>query len=478
MVLETLDALQQRLAGAARIEDGTLEVVGADAFAGPLTDDLIHTGVFAADPKVKARARFVLKAAARALGAPLGSVHDLYGAMSRGAVSPMTVPAMNIRGLSYDTARAFFRAAKAADCGAYLFEIAKSEIGYTDQRPAEYVAVMLAAALREGFRGPVFIQGDHFQASAKGFAADPTAEVESIRALIREAVAAGFYNIDIDSSTLVVLEREGLHAQQRDNAEVCASLTKYIRQVEPAGTTISVGGEIGEVGTQNSTVEEFRAFMEQYLPLLGGEAGIRKISVQTGTSHGGVVLPDGSVAQVKLDFDVLSSISQAARREYGMGGTVQHGASTLPDEAFHQFPAHGACEVHLATGFQNQLFDHPALPADFKAHVYDRLAKECAKERKPSDSDEQFFYKTRKRGFGGDLKREWWNLPAGVREELGAALEKKFAFLIGQLGVAGSREAVEKHVRAAPPVPHLYLEEAAVAGTLAEIVDDGNPNAD
>jgi len=478
MVLETLDALEARLAGVARYTDGTLSVTDAAAFSGPLTDDLVETAVFAADPKVKARARFTLKAAAREIGAPLGSIHDLYGAVGRGEVSALTVPAMNIRGLSYDTARAFFRAARRLECGAYLFEIAKSEIGYTDQRPAEYVAVMLAAALREGFRGPVFIQGDHFQASVKGYAADPAGEIESLRALIREAVAAGFYNIDIDSSTLVVLEREGLKAQQRDNAEVCASLTRYIRQVEPAGTTVSVGGEIGEVGTQNSTVAEFRAFMEQYTPLLEGDAGIRKISVQTGTSHGGVVLADGTVAQVKLDFGVLSSIAEVARREYGMGGTVQHGASTLPDEAFHNFPKSGACEVHLATGFQNQLFDHPALPADFKAHVYDHLRATCAKERKAGDSEEQFLYKVRKKGFGGPLKREWWSLSPEVRGELGASLEAKFAFLIQQLGAAGSRAAVAEHVRPTPPPAHLYLEEAALAGKLAEIKDDGNPRAD
>lgn len=478
MVLETLEALEQRLMGTVRFENGVFVVAAGAAFAGPLTDDLIETAVFAADIKVKARARFILKSAGRELGIPLASVHDLYGAMGRGEVTGMTVPAMNIRGLSYDTARAFFRAAKSQDCGAYLFEIAKSEIGYTDQRPSEYVAVMMAAALREGFRGPLFIQGDHFQTSAKAFAADPRAEVESIRALIREAVAAGFYNIDIDSSTLVVLERNGLAAQQKDNAEVCAALTRYIRQVEPQGTTISVGGEIGEVGTQNSTVEEFRAFMSQYLPAVGGDAPIRKISVQTGTSHGGLVLPDGTVAQVKLDFNVLSSITEVARKEYGLGGTVQHGASTLPDEAFHQFPAHGACEVHLATGFQNMLFDNTTLPADFKAHVYAHLQATCASERKASDSDEQFFYKVRKKGFGGALKREWWGLPSGVREELGAALEKKFAFLIGQLGAAGSRELVAKYVKAAPPIPHIVLEEAAISGKLAEIKDDGNPLAD
>src|ERR671938_677564 len=94
---------------------------------------------------------------------------------------------------------------------------------------------------------------------------------------------------------------------------------------EPEGVTISVGGEIGEVGTQNSTVEELRAFMDGFNRTLKGKAapgtpGLSKISVQSGTSHGGVVLPDGSIADVKLDLDTLERLSTVARKEYGLAG--------------------------------------------------------------------------------------------------------------------------------------------------------------
>src|SRR5437899_12075865 len=88
-------------------------------------------------------------------------------AMGRGEVRAFTVPAFNIRALTFDSARALFRAAMRHNVGAFIFEIARSEIGYTEQRPAEYSACVLAAAMREDYRGAVFIQGDHFQASAK-----------------------------------------------------------------------------------------------------------------------------------------------------------------------------------------------------------------------------------------------------------------------------------------------------------------------
>jgi fructose/tagatose bisphosphate aldolase len=462
MIFETSDELARRLEGAAKFENDALQVIAPSAFRGDLTDDLVETAVFAKDKLVKARARFVIRAAAAAAGVHPASIHDLYSAMGRQEISGITVPAMNIRGLSYDTARAFYRAANKLDCGAFIFEIARTEMNYTSQRPAEYVAVMAAAALREGFAGPLFIQGDHFQASAKGFAADPAKEIAGLKKSIDEAVASGFYNIDIDSSTLVNLEKTDIKAQQRDNAEVCAALTRYIREVEPKGVTISVGGEIGEVGAHNSTVEEFRAFMAQYTTLYGQDDGVSKISVQTGTSHGGVVLPDGSVAKVKLDFNVLSSISAVARKEYGLGGTVQHGASTLPDEAFHQFPAHGACEVHLATGFQNLVYEHERLPKEFKQRVYAHLEKAFAGERKEGETPEQFYYKTRKKGFGGELKREWWGLSKEIREAIGLDLEKKFAFLIEQLNVKDSRATVARYVKPRPQKASMDAELAMI----------------
>jgi fructose/tagatose bisphosphate aldolase len=478
MIYEKLEDLKENVHKALECHDGkSHRIKDAAAWRGTLTDNVVQTAVFAADLAVRGRARFVLKNAAKASGIELASIHDLYSAMGRGEAGGFTVPAMNLRGLSYDTARAFFRAAKKTECGAFIFEIAKSEMQYTSQRPHEYVAVMLAAALREGFSGPLFIQGDHFQASAKGYFAEAAKELDSLKKLIRESISAGFYNIDIDSSTLVVLERPDVPSQQRDNAEVCAALTAFIRENEPEGAPVSVGGEIGEVGGHNSTVEEFLAFMAEYQKALGQKTGIRKISVQTGTSHGGVVLPDGSIAKVKLDFDVLSAISKAARERFGMGGTVQHGASTLPDELFHKFPENGACEVHLATGFQNMVYDHPALPADFREHVYGHLRSACAKERKEGETEEQFLYKTRKKGFGDPLKKEWWSLPEHARGEIGQALEKKFAFLIEQLAVKGSQSAVAKFVHPAPAGPDLAAEVAALGGTV-ELKPDDNPRAD
>src|SRR5207244_2166131 len=148
------------------------------------------------------------------------------------------------------------------------------------------------------------------------------AETKALESLIDEAIAAEFYNIDIDTSTLVNLDFETRDEQQRANYEGTAHLTKYIRARQPKGMTISVGGEIGEVGKYNTQPDEVRAYMHGLTRLLGGETGIAKISVQTGTSHGGVPLADGSIAQAKIDLEVLRSTTEISRREHGAPGPV------------------------------------------------------------------------------------------------------------------------------------------------------------
>src|SRR5262249_4561170 len=157
-------------------------------------DRLVWTGVFGTSPDLRASARGAVFDQARASGLYPASIHGLYVARGHGRVpATFTVPAINIRAMPYDTARALFRARRKLDAGAVICEIARSEISYTDQRPAEYTFVVMAAALREGWRGPLFIQGDHFQINAKKYASDPKAEVEAVKALTPQGLAAGLY---------------------------------------------------------------------------------------------------------------------------------------------------------------------------------------------------------------------------------------------------------------------------------------------
>ena len=460
--MENIDSLNELFGAGVVVRDGKVSVADASSVASPAMDALVRAAVFGSGGE-KEHARWLIWEIAQAVGAVPSSIHDLYGARGRGEFHGFTVPAINVRGMAYNTARAIFRTAIGKNAGAFILEIARSEIAYTDQRPAEYVAVVLAAAVREGFRGPVFIQGDHFQVSAKKFAVDAMAEVDAVKALAKEAIAAGFYNIDIDTSTLVDISKPTVDQQQELNCRVGADILKTVRELQPPGITISIGGEIGEVGTQNSTVEELRAYMDGLARALPKDAlGLSKISVQSGTSHGGVVLPDGSIADVKLDLDTLQRLSKVARDEYGLAGAVQHGASTLPDAAFHNFPKRETAEIHLATNFQNMLFDR--IPDALRTAIYKWLDENAKDERKPTDSDEQFYYKTRKKALG-PFKRQLWDLPDATRAALDAAYNEKFGFLFDQLAIGNTAPVVARFVK--PLAIHRVDPTRAVAVATA-----------
>lgn len=450
MVYENIEQLKDGYNGILTLAGDEILVLDGDQLQRTLIDHLIDTAIFSPDKNTRDAARWIIRRAGASLGIHSSSIQPFYEAMGRKEVSGLTVPAINIRALTYDVSQAVLRAAMKLDVGAVLFEIARSEIDYTFQRPAEYTSAVIAAAIKTGYRGPLFLQGDHFQVNAGKYAKDAHKEVQFVKDLIWEAIEAGFYNIDIDTSTLVDLSKATVQEQQRLNYDLAAEFTVMIRDLEPLGITISVGGEIGEVGGKNSTVEELKAFMDGYIEALEKSGpdlkGISKISVQTGTSHGGVPMPDGSIAKVKLDFDTLEKLSEMGRIDYGLAGAVQHGASTLPNEAFDKFPAVGTAEVHLATGFQNIIYDSKRFPADLRRKIYDYINVHFVSERKEKDTEEQFIYKTRKKGFG-PFKKELRELPAEVRNAIGAELENQLLFLFEKLNMAKTVDVVKRYVK-------------------------------
>jgi fructose/tagatose bisphosphate aldolase len=475
-VKETID----RLKPVANVLTDRVSVTDAGAITGDLVDRLASTAAFGADAEIKGTARWIIRSLAAARGIRPASIHDLYMAMGRGEVGGFTVPAINVRAMAYETARAVVRSARALNAGAFIFEIARSEIGYTEQRPHEYVAIVLAAALREGFSGPLFIQGDHVQTNAKKFnSPERDKELDTLRALIKEEIAAGFFNIDIDTSTLVDLSKPTLDEQQEVNVTLAADFAAFIRQQEPQGVTVSVGGEIGEVGGKNSDVHELHAYMKGFNRKLKERGanlqGLSKISVQTGTAHGGFVNADGTVrTDVKIDLSTLEELSRLARSEYGLAGAVQHGASTLPPEAFDAFPRVGACEIHLATDFQNMVYEHPKFPGDLKAEMYAWLREHATEERKPKDTEEQFIYKARKKAIG-PFKQRMWGIDADSRGAIGQSLEQRFTFLMRQLNIGGTNQSVSRFVKT-PALPIDREAEIVAAGgkiTAAEKKAEG-----
>ena len=465
MLFANDDEIIQYLKGIVSLNNGGVVIENIDRLKTQGIDTLVENSVLNASSQIRGLSRFIIKSSALEMGIVSSSIQGLYDARGRDECGGFTVPAINIRGMSYDFSRSIFRTAQKLNTGSFIFEIAKSEIGYTFQQPHEIVGVILGAAIRENYTGPVFIQGDHFQVNAKKFHANKEKEISGLKKLIQKGIEAGFYNIDIDTSTLVDLSKNTVIEQQRANFEVGVELTKYIRSLEPEGITISVGGEIGEVGKENSNENELRAYLDNFNELLDragkGARSISKISIQTGTSHGGVPGPDGKVVEVNLDFECLENLSRIARQDYGLAGAVQHGASTLPSDLFNKFPELETAEIHLATDFQNMIYDNELFPEDFKKEIYVHLRKNFASEKKETDTDEQFIYKTRKKGFG-EFKSKFWDLSNEIRTEIGSQLQKKVEHLFTQLKVEDTLE-VTKRTTPLVKVPPILAQEIASA---------------
>lgn len=396
---------------------------------------------------------------AQSQGAFPASIYPIYRARGEGAFGPdqqFTVPAFNLRGMSYLTAQAAFEVAQELEVGLFIFELARSEMKYTDQNPRQLVSSILAAALKTKWQGPIFIQGDHYQPKAAAPGQAKAGEKDSVIQLIHDAIQAGIYNIDIDGSTLVDPAQPTDYDQQRSNFLFTAEMYKLIHQLEQQyvldhqsplpGKHINLGCEISEVGTHLSKSLQLAAFMTG----LRDEGFIHqdefptKVAIETGTAHGGKVNRDGTSAPMHVNFTTLETISKIARRKYQMAGAVQHGASTLDKPLMARFPESDAAEIHLSTGLQNTILNHPAFPQELLDAMYAWCDINCREEKKSEWSQAQFYAKTRKKVWA-PFKKHTWELAAEIQDEIKASLKQEFRLYFEGLKVGNSQTLVKSY---------------------------------
>jgi hypothetical protein len=100
--------------------------------------------------------------------------------------------------------------------------------------------------------------------------------------------------------------------------------------------------------------------------------------------------------------------------------------------------------VHLATEFQNMIYDSKHFPKDLKDKMYAWLKVNAANERKETDTDD--------RSIQGSQESPWRvqerdNVhPAATRDAIAAELEARFEFLFKQLGAVNNKQVVDKFV--------------------------------
>ena len=127
-----------------------------------------------------------------------------------------------------------------------------------------------------------------------------------------------------------------------------------------------------------------------------------------------------------------------------MGGSVQHGASTLPLSAFDHFVENLTLEIHLATGLQNIVYD--TMPADLKEEMYEWIKTNLSTEREEGWTDDQFIYKTRKKALG-PFKQRLWDLPYADKEPIIAGLTQQLSTIFEKLHIFNTETDVKKYVK-------------------------------
>ncbi len=411
--------------------------------------DRVARDLALADADKAERIRAVV-ALAGAAGVYAASIGHVYRALAAGTMPSLSVPAINLRGMTYDLARAIWRAVAEAAAGPVIFELAPSESRAGRQSFQEFAALILAAAVREGYRGPVFLQVDHLQVERD----DPQNSPE-FESWCRQSVAAGMLQVDFDASSIISsgmrTGHEGSFWEQVACAQATAAAAATHRGFSGDGDLV-YGAEVGEIGGVNTTVDDLREFMAAYRSAPGNPPPLAKISVNTGTTHGGLVDADGRPGPMPLDIALLADLAAVARREFGLPGVVQHAASTLSLAQLAQLPAAGVCEVHLATGIQNLVFDHPQFDADLRARMRAELLDpqgeaegrdyEYTRDQTPA----QRFYSGRWTSWG-QFKRELWELPEESRSAIRASLVAWCVPVFAALQIAGRAPLLAKLYR-------------------------------
>ena len=405
------------------------------------------------DEATTAAAQWLVWEASQALGAHSASIQEpVRGPRPRRGAAASPCPAINIRAQTFDMARTMFEAAAAARRrhGHLRARHAASRPTRTSARSTTRPRSSPGRSPRTG-TAPVFIQGDHYQFNAKKYAADPEAMTEEIRRACRLAIDAGYRNIDIDSSTLVDLSKPTLDEQQRENyvrGGRADGADPHARDATASRSASAARSARSATRTRRSrssrpTSTATGASCDARQP---GAAGISKVSVQTGTSHGGVPLARRRRrrGQARLRGPRASSARSRARSTAWRApcSTARRRCPTSCSTASRRSRR---AEIHLATGFQNALYEHPAFPDELhKARSRRGARRERADERKEGQTDEQFVLHDPQEG---DRAVQARAVGLATKDEILAAAHRKVSFLFQELRVAGTREMVDRYIQ-------------------------------
>jgi len=204
-----MSELSDTIKGCLQIKSGQVNIIDQGIACGTLTDRLIYNAVFHPDIQIKATSRWLIKAIAQASQIFPASLNGILEFSKQHKDMRLTIPVFRIPGLSYTVARALFRGAKENETGAFIFEIDPNQIQHANQTPGEYSTIVLAAAVREEYKGPIFIQADYISVHGEEYQQNPNQEKQRLKNLISEAIVSGFFNLWMGTPQDILLQGAG-----------------------------------------------------------------------------------------------------------------------------------------------------------------------------------------------------------------------------------------------------------------------------
>ncbi|MGB3346755.1 MAG: class II fructose-bisphosphate aldolase [Candidatus Humimicrobiia bacterium] len=345
--------------------------------------------------------------------------------------------------------RGVMEAAKEAD-SAIIFEIAKSEIGYTDQSPEEYVNYVKEIADRINFNTPYCIHGDHITIPEN----TPEA-IKSAEEIVKKEVEAGFTSFAIDASHNFDLNAELTREQLADNIKITTRIAKLIEKLmaekgkkrEDYGLEVEVG-EIGkidpETGEQElTTVDEAVTFIKAL-----NENGVYPdlIATNNGTVHGNIYDEEGNIIPI-LGIDAVRT-REIASSIAPLGVKIaQHGITGTPLKLIHKLIDAGIVKGNVATNFQDIAIEN--MSPELAKRMADWTMKNYAEKvraKKPKISDREIIGKNIKYAIKV-FKHEIEEIDDEYKQKISDASKKSATEFIEAFNGKGSGQIVKDYIR-------------------------------
>jgi len=213
-----------------------------------------------------------------------------------------------------------------------IYEIAKSELGYTEFTPQSFAEFIIEENERLGNRDvPFAVHGDHITV------AKPE-EVEPVRRLMAQELEAGFTSFAIDAS----------HMENDKNLEATSDLARPIIE---AGLNLEV--ELGEIGAKSGNAEGFTQ-PDEAKWFIGelDKRGIRPdlLAINNGSIHGTYF----GTSQEGIQLDLTRSIWEAIQP--WSVDIAQHGITGTSLDKISSFIQYGIRKGNVGTLWQNISF--------------------------------------------------------------------------------------------------------------------------